>query len=355
MQILDDLEKIRELDKGHILASIEHLPEQIDEAWRGVSYINFPKTCFDAKNIVIAGMGGSGLGGDVIHQLMFDKLRTPVEVVNGYSLPNYVGHESLVILSSYSGNTEETIASFHDALKKRATIVGISTGGKLGELLQKENLACYKIDPKGNPSGQPRMGLGYSIVGIMAILTKCGFLSLEPGDLQSLMIFSEKIVKEFGVRIPIRENIAKRMAEKLAGKIPVLISSEHLVGVTHVFRNQINENAKNFSFAFKISEANHHLIEGLKFPHNARNLLHFLFFESNNYHLRNLKRYGITQDVVNKNGYEYDIYKTVSRKKLEEVFEVLIFGSYISFYLAILHGIDPSPIPWVDYFKQKMA
>ncbi len=355
MQILDDLVKIRALDKGGILSSIEHLPEQIDEAWKGVSYIPEPKECSDAKNIIVSGMGGSGLGADIVRNLMFSKLRVPLDIVNGYSLPNYVNHESLVILSSYSGNTEETIAATKDAIKRRAKIIGISTGGELVKILEKENLVNYKIDPKSNPSGQPRMGLGYSLIGILAVLAKCNFITLESGEIQSLIVTAEKFVKDFGVGVPTHTNIAKRIAEKLAGKIPVLMSSEHLIGVAHTFRNQINENAKNFSYSFKISEANHHLIEGLKFPHNAKNLLHFLFLESKNYHTRNSIRYGITQDVITKNGYNFDIYKTTSRRELEEVFEILIFGSYVSFYLAMLHGIDPTPIPWVDYFKEKLA
>lgn len=355
MQILDDLVKIRALDTGGILSSIEHLPQQIDETWKGVSYIGTPKACSDAKNIIVSGMGGSGLGADIVRNLMFSKLRVPLDIVNGYSLPNYVNHESLVILSSYSGNTEETIAAAKDAIKRRAKIVGISTGGELVHILTKANLPSFIIDPKSNLSGQPRMGLGYSLIGILAVLAKCNFVTLEVGEIQNLLISSEKFVKEFGVGAATHTNIAKRMAEKLAGKIPVLMSSEHLIGVAHTFRNQINENAKNFAYSFKISEANHHLIEGLKFPHNAKNLLHFLFLESKNYHTRNIKRYGITQDVIVKNGYNFDLYKTTSRRELEEVFEVLILGSYISFYLAILHGIDPTPIPWVDYFKAKLA
>ncbi len=297
-------------------------------------------------------MGGSALGGRIVHYLEFRNLRAPIEIVTNYHLPNYVNQDSLVILSSYSGNTEETIASAVSALDKKAKIIGIATGGKLAEVLYGKTL--YIIDPKNNPSGQPRMGLGYSIASILGILSKLRFVNTTHDDIQNAINATEKFVKEYGVRVHTNENHAKKLAEKLSRKVPVLISSEHLIGSAHAFKNQLNENSKTFSMHFEISELNHHLMEGLKYPGNAKQLIHFLFLDSKNYYNRILKRYPITQDVIKQNGFDYDVYKTTSKEKIEEVFEILVLGSYISFYMALLHGIDPSPIPWVDYFKKKM-
>lgn len=351
--MLDNLAQIQKLDKGNILNSIERLPEQVEEAWEQTSnLLEIPPDYKNCQNIVIAGMGGSALGGRIIHYLEFNKLRAPLEVVTGYNLPSYVNSNSLVLLSSYSGNTEETITATHNALKRNAKIIGITTGGKLLDILERENLPVYKINPLNNPSGQPRMGLGYSISAISGILSKLQFI--EKSDMQSSINKMEEFIKEFGVREPSKTNIAKVFAEKISRKIPILISSEHLIGSTHAMKNQINENSKSFSMHFEISELNHHLLEGLKFPMKAKEILHFLFFESKNYFERIQKRYPITQDVIKQNRYSFDIYRLKSQDKLEEVFEILILGSYISFYMAILHGIDPSPIPWVDYFKQKM-
>ncbi|HWA51887.1 MAG TPA: bifunctional phosphoglucose/phosphomannose isomerase [Patescibacteria group bacterium] len=352
--MLDDLPKISQLDKGNILSSIEHLPEQIQDAWNEIQKVELPQEYGDCQNIVVAGMGGSALGGRIVHYLEFKNLRVPVEVVTNYHLPSYVNNKTLVILSSYSGNTEETISCAADGVNKNAKIFGIETGGKLLEILEEHKLPFYKIDPANNPSGQPRMGLGYSISSILAILSKLKFIDIEDDEILNAIEITEKFVKEFGVRSHTENNIAKKLADKLANKIPVLISSEHLVGSTHAFKNQLNENSKNFSMHFEISELNHHLMEGLKYPAKAKEILHFVFFESNNYFERIQKRYSITQDVVKQNGYGFDIYKMQSKHKLEEVFELLALGSYISFYIAMIHGIDPSPIPWVDYFKKKM-
>lgn len=351
--MLDDLAQISKLDKGNILLSIEHLPQQIENAWREVQKLDL--TGYEkATNIVVAGMGGSALGGRIIHYLEFKNLRAPIEIVTNYHLPKYVNENTLVILSSYSGNTEETISCAYEAIKRKAKIIGIEDSGKLMELLQKENLPFYDIDAKHNPSGQPRMGLGYSISALLTILSKLNFITYTNEDFKKAIAATEKFITDFGPRIHTNQNHAKKIAEKLATKIPILISSEHLIGSAHAMKNQLNENAKTFAAHFEIPEINHHLLEGLKYPNRAKDLFLFVFLESNNYFDRIQKRYPITQDVIKKNGYNYEIYKTVSTAKLEEVFEILVLGSYVSFYLAMLHGIDPSPIPWVDYFKEKM-
>lgn len=351
--MLDNLSKIHELDKGNILSSIEHLSDQIQAAWDDVGKLDL-SSYNSCENIVVAGMGGSALGGRIVHYLEFKNLRAPIEVVTGYHLPGYVNSTSLVILSSYSGNTEETLSCAHEALAKNAKMVGIATGGKLLKLLEDEHLPHYKIDPVTNPSGQPRMGLGYSITAILRILSLVSFIMFDDEDVKSCIASTDKFVAEFGIRVPSPKNIAKHLAQNLSSKIPVLISSEHLVGSAHAMKNQINENAKTVSLHVEISEMNHHLLDGLKFPSKAREILEFLLIESANYYERNTKRYLITKEIIEKSGYKVATYKTQAKNKHDEIFEILVLGSYVSFYLAMLHGINPTPIPWVDYLKEKM-
>ncbi len=355
MQSLDDLVQIEKLDKGKILTSIVSLPEQIKQAWEEVSVLNFGKEYEGVENLVVAGMGGSALGGRIIDSLFADRLRVPLEIITDYHLPHYVNSKTLVILSSYSGNTEETIASAHDAISKKAKTFIVATGGKLAELRNKEDLIGYIYNPIHNPSNQPRMGLGYSLGVILALLGKNEFVTVTQEEIKELIKTAEEFVLSYGVRAGESQNIAKLLATKLHNKMIMIMASEHLTGVSYAFKNQINENAKNFSALFEISESNHHLLEGLKFPSGIKDKMMFLMFESEKYYERVKKRYPITKDVIEKNGYKVLTYKTTSKTKLEEVVEVLVLGSYISFYLAMLENIDPSPIPWVDYFKEKLA
>ncbi len=355
MQNLDSLIEISKLDAGQVLGSIEYLPEQIKEIATELKYLAFPKSFSNVNNIVVCGMGGSALGGRIVHSLFMESLKIPVEVVTSYRLPNYVNKDSLVFLSSYSGNTEETIMGAHDAISRKAQIVGIATGGKLVDILEKVNAPCLLIRPKSNPSGQPRMGLGYSIMAILGILSKSKLINLSESQIEGIIATTEKYVDLYGVRSEERKNVAKMLSKKILGKVVNLVVSEHLAGSAHAFKNQLNENAKVFSNLFEISELNHHLMEGLRFPNKNREISTFLFIESKNYFERIKKRYSLTEEVIKKNGFGYEVYKTQSTTKLEEVFEILVLGSYISFYLSMLEGINPSPIPWVDYFKEKLS
>ena len=233
-------------------------------------------------------------------------------------------------------------------------VIGVCSGGKLEEILKKEKLPCYVYSPIANPSNQPRMGLGYSITSILTILAKLDFLTLDETDILRIERRMGEAISEFGPDSPERKNLAKGLALKLKGKIPVLVASEHLVGVAHAFKNQLNENSKSFSLLFDIPEMNHHLLEGLRNPHRAKELLNFVLLESELYSDEIKKRYPLTREVIEKNGVETCIYKLSSEKKLDQIFEVLTLGSFVSLYLAILYDLDPSPIPWVDYFKSKL-
>lgn len=351
---LDSIEEIKKIDKGGILDSITAFPDQMMQVWEEIGKLGVPAACKLSKNVVISGMGGSALGGRIVDSLITDRARTPIEVFTEFRLPNYVNKDTFVILSSYSGNTEETLTAGHEALNRGASIFCITTGGKLKQFMEENKLDGYVITPVHNPSNQPRMGLGYSVITVLAALAKCEFINLIDTEVHEAIETAREYVEEFGANKPISANLAKRFAQKLQGKIPVLIASEHLIGVTHAFKNQLNENSKTFSLLFDIPELNHHLMEGLRNPAEAKKFLHFVFFESDLYSKEVKLRYPLTREVVEKQEIATDIYKLNSNKKLKQIFEELIFGSFVNLYLAVLYGIDPSPIPWVDYFKEQL-
>lgn len=351
---IDSLNEIKKADPSNILGSIMSLPDQMTQAWDEFSATQVPEACKLSKNVVVSGMGGSALGGRIVDSLITEKARAPIEIFTEFRLPNYVNADTFVILSSYSGNTEETLTAGREALNRGASIFCISTGGKLAEFMRQNNLEGYIIDPKFNPSNQPRMGLGYSIISVLGALAQCQFINLLGSEVHEAIDTAKEMRDKFKVEIPEAQNPSKSLARKFVGKIPVLIASEHLVGVTHAFKNQLNENAKTFALLFDIPELNHHLLEGLGNPIEAKKLLYFLFIESDLYTKQVIDRYGVTKDVVEQNGIETGVYKLQSPRKLTQIFEELMFGSFINYYLAMLYGINPAPIPWVDYFKKKL-
>ncbi|MBI5621771.1 hypothetical protein HY933_02835 [Candidatus Falkowbacteria bacterium] len=355
MPFLDNKTKIKKLDRANVLGSIERLGMQCSDAWQAASAVSMPASYATVKNIVINGMGGSALGGEIIQFLFWEKLKLPLQVINSYTLPGSVNADTLYIVSSYSGNTEEPLGTVIPALRRGAKVLGIAKGGKIGQLIRAGKFPGYLIQEKHNPCGQPRMGIGYSVFGQLGLLQQCGVLQLTDREVQPLIKTLKRLNSRFGLNAPQRTNPAKQIAAQLAGRMPVIVVADFLAGNAHALRNQINENAKNFANYFVVSEMNHHLMEGLRYPRKGNRSLRWLFIDSDQYYPANQKRMAITKRVVDKNGLDILDYKLHSKTKLEQSFEMLVFGGYVNFYLAMLNRVDPSPIPWVDYFKAELV
>ncbi|NQU83756.1 MAG: SIS domain-containing protein [Parcubacteria group bacterium] len=324
-------------DESKVLSSISELEKQCQDAWQATSRLNLSKYK-NLKNIVIAGMGGSALGAHIVRSAFGDLIKSPFIIVNNYFLPEFVNKDTLVIFSSYSGNTEEVLSCLVDAKKKKAKIVVLASGGLLEKKAKQNKIPAVIFDTAHNPSGAPRFGLGYSIFGVLGILKVAGILR----------------IKKPQIKIPDQKELAKKTAKKLYGKIPVLIGSEFLVGSVHASQNLINETAKTFCSYFELPELNHHLMEGLANPKENKKLLTFFLFESDIYYKRNRERYALTEDVIKKNKINLIKYKVKSRDKLTASLECLMFCSLVSFYLSLLNRANPVANPWVDYFKKRL-
>jgi len=354
MEKLDNVKQIKKLDPQNVLASMEALAPQITQVWREFKTLKLPPALRQIDKIIINGMGGSGLGGHVIRSLYFETLRLPLELVNGYAVPGSLDARALYIFSSYSGTTEEPLSTLAQAKKRRAKLFGIASGGTLGSWVKKGIIPGYAFDPRFNPSNQPRMGLGYSLAAQLALFHRLGLIKVTDAEIRQALKSLQRCQRLFGVNNPAAKNPAKILARQLNGRLPVVVAAEFLAGNAHVFANQINENAKTFAAYFLIPELNHHLLESLSYPKTNRRNLAFVFFESAAYAAKNQTRFKITQKVMTKNRVAHYRYRLASRGRLGQSLEMLLFGSYVSFYLAALNGINPSLIPWVDYFKSEL-
>lgn len=352
--ILDSRDQIKKIDKSNLLGSVEALSQQIEDALSQTKSIRVDDTYKTGiKNVVVAGMGGSVLASYIIKHLYKSELQVPLEVVSHYDLPSYVSTDTLVILSSYSGTTEEVLAAADQAIAKKAKIMAIASGGPLLDLAKKHNWPTYKIEPNFNPSKQPRLAIGYAVVGQLVLLGHAGILPNLTNDLKTVTSNLQKMVGELAPETP--DNIAKTLAFSCYDKHIILVGAEHLIGAAHVFNNQINENAKALTSEWHLPEFNHHYMEALSFPKLAKETTIFFFFNSALYHERVQKRVLLTKNLVEQKGYETQIYLATSKTKLEQVFEVIQLGEFVAAYLPILYGIDPSAIPNVDWFKSEMA
>ena len=354
MNTLDNLQKIKKLDPQKVLESIGFGGQQINQAWGEFKKIKIPASYRQINKVVINGMGGSGLPGHMLRSVFFDQIKVPVGVINSYQLPASLDKNTLYVISSYSGTTEEPLSTLIQAKKRGAKVFGIAYGETLGGWIKQKKLPGYVFDPVYNPSSQPRMGLGYSFGAHLALFNKLGLIKVKPEQIKQSLKTLASFDKKFNVTIGQKSNSAKKFAQDLQDRIPIIIASEFLAGNAHIFTNQINENAKTFASYFLIPELNHHLLEGLTFPKANRNNLCFVFFESNLYHPKTQIRYRVTKQVVAKNKIKVLTYRLTAKDQLSQALEMLVFGSYTSFYLAVLNNINPSKIPWVDYFKYQL-
>jgi glucose/mannose-6-phosphate isomerase len=340
---LNDLEAIKQLDPKDVYGSTGYFVDQcqfmVDEYYGKGSPVS------GVQNLVISGMGGSAYGAHVVQSLYSSELKVPLVPVSDYHLPGFVDANTLVLVTSYSGTTEEVVSTANEAKAKGAKLAALSSGGTLGQLVS-GGAPGIVFDPKLNPSGQPRLGTGYIITGSLVLLNNLGLLQISKDDL------NRAIGEVRGAQESIKQT-AQAMAKELEGYIPVTFASQHLVGNAHIIRNQFNETSKSFSAYEDVPELNHHLMEGLKNPADKK--LKAILITSNLYEAKHQLRMEVTADVVQQNGMPYVEYAAGGSTKLAQMLNVLAFGGYLTLYLGLIYGQDPSLIPWVDYFKAKLG
>jgi glucose/mannose-6-phosphate isomerase len=346
MKDFSDLDAIRKIDPQDTLGSTELAVKQCQAAWDEVHTIELPEEGIgEIENIVCCGMGASIYGGLVLKSLLGRSTTRPIDIVSDYHIPAYVNDKTLVILTSYSGTTEETVSCMHEAKAVGAKMLIITKGGVMADFAKTNSIPSYVFEPKLNPAGVPRLGNGYTIVGLLGILSRLGIIDLE-----------EKEISDTFARLLERQGEIKKRAmidyEKFETEIPVIIAAEHLFGNAQILRNQFHETGKTFSCFFMVPDLNHHLMEGLQFPKDAK--LRFLIISTENYGSKIQQRMELTKDVIKQNGHEVVEFKTSSATIYEDFFETLIYGAYLTLFVALSHDQNPAINPFVDYFKEKL-
>lgn len=355
MNNLDDIAGMKTKDPSGVLSSTGLFPDQCQQAWEESSKIVFPDAYKRVKNIVVCGMGGSRFTPKTIKELFRDRMSVPYEIVEDYTVPAYVNSDSLVILSSYSGSTEEVLSCAQDAAKRGAKLTGVVKGGKVGDLFKSKGVPAYFFDPKFNPCGQPRIGGGYLLFGHLGLLVALGFLTIDETEVRDAIAYAREVGKKYQPSVPPDQNEAKKVAVCLKDKHPFIITAEFLRGFGNAFANQINETSKLISDYRYIPELNHHLMEGLQYPETLHINGVFVFFKSPLYSAPIQKRFDITREVVKKQNIKTHALTLTGTTKLAQVLEAYTLSGYTTFYMAMLYDTDPVAIPWVDYFKAQLA
>ncbi len=355
MNSLDDIETIIARDSAGVLQSTGQFCDQCEQAWSEASSCLFPTQYATVDAVVVPGMGGSGFMPRTIKELFADRIKTPYEIIDGYSLPAYVDRKTLVILSSYSGSTEEVLACAQQALAKRASVTAVTAGGRVAQLMKDHDMTAYIFNPRHNPCGQPRIGGGYLFMGHLGLLSALHLIDISDAEVHNAIVHARTVAKTCALGVPAAQNPAKQLALRLKDTHPFIIASEFLRGFANGFANQINETAKMISDHRSIPELNHHLMEGLAHPDTLATNALFLFIASGLFDHRIRKRFILTADVVSKQQIATHTITLKGNTKLAQVLEGFVLSGFTTFYLAMLYDADPVAIPWVNYFKDKLA
>ncbi len=327
----------------NMLDFIKKLPEEIEEAIE----FEVPRLDFtEIKNVVFAGMGGSAISGDLARLYLSD-VPLPMESVRDYEFPAYVGENTLVFVSSYSGNTEESLSCYEEARNRGARVVAISSDGKLERMSADDGVPFVKI-PGGLP---PRASLGWLFVPIIATFEKSGVVSGRLDELKKVVETLYRLRDEYSK--PDSEPF--EMAGRFYKRIPLIYTSRKLAPVGLRWKAQINENAKAFAHFMELPEMNHNEIAGLKNPENLVEEMWAVFIVDKDDHPRIALRVRHTAELIDESVLGYEIFESKGNSFIERVFYLIYFGDFVSYYLANMYLEDAVAIERISKLKERMA
>lgn len=350
---LDNIENIRQIDKQDMIGEIDSLPDQLAAAWTLGQTLPLPsiKTT-DISRVVIAGLGGSAIGGDLLAAWCAPVMTIPVIIHRDYGLPAFArGAGTLVIAASHSGDTEETLDVFDAALNNQCTIVAVTTGGELMRRANQHNMPVWTFAHRG----QPRAGIGFSFGLLLALFDRLQLIPHPSRDLTEALESMRKLREENGISVTAALNPAKRCAGQLMGRWVTVFGSGLMAPVARRLKTQINEIAKaaaNFEF---VPEADHNALAGTRHPEEVlmpRTMS--LFLRSPSDHPRNRKRLDLTRQAFMLEGLNTDVLDARGRSPMANMWTQILFGDYVAYYLAIGYGVDPTPVDALVSFKDSM-
>ncbi len=350
---LDDLEYIHQHDPQDMLAEIDNLPAQLEIAWKLGTTLSLPEMT-GIRQVVVSGMGGSAIGADLLAGFVASSCPVPVTVHRDYDLPAWArGPETLVIASSHSGNTEETLDSFNAALRNNCQVMVVATGGKLADRAVEEKVTLWKFDHKG----QPRAAVGFSFGLLLAALSRLGLIDspdLLSSQVESTMGEMKKQQETLRAEVPLANNPAKRMAGQFVGRWVNVYGSGCLAPVARRWKDQVNELAKAGAGFEALPEADHNALAGVLNPADIQYRTATVFLRAPSDHPRNHLRLDLTRHGFTVEGLNADVYETQGKSPLAHIWTALHFGDYTAFFLAMAYGTDPTPVEMLESFKAAM-
>lgn len=348
---LNDLDLFQKIDQSNMIDRINLLPEQLANAYLSGLEYDLPK--WDSiKQVLIAGMGGSAIGADLLKSYADSKSRVPILIHRDYQLPKWADNEeTLVICTSHSGNTEETLSVFKDAQQSKCKLMSITTGGALAENCQNNNIPFLEF----NDDFVPRAAVGYGFGLLLAVLSRLNLIPDPASELDNAVSEMRIQQKELLPEIPDTGNSSKRMAGQFMGRWITIFGARFMAPVARRWKCQINEIAKAQASFEVLPEASHNTIEGIQQPEVEFNHSMAVWLRAPANHPRNILRDEFTRIGTMVQGVNTDFVMAKGDTPLANMWTSLHYGDYTSYYLAMAYGIDPTPTPMLNELKGKMS
>lgn len=347
---LDRYSTYERLDPQGMGVHLSGFPAQCRRAWRQASQFRLPAEFRRVNRVVVLGMGGSAIGADLVGGLV-SLARASLIVSRDYSLPYGIDRQTLVVASSYSGTTEETLSGFAEALRLDCPKLVITTGGDIARMAEQNSIPVFRIDYEA----PPRAALAWSFVPLLAFLHRIGLVVGSDARLDVVARLLDGLAVRYGTETVTATNPAKLLARRLRGRLIVIYGAGFLTAVAQRWKTQVNENSKGWAFYEVFSELNHNAIEGYRYPEEIREDASVVMLWSPFLGKRLEQRYRVTADILRRSGVKYEMVEGQGNDRLSQMMSLVYFGDWASYYLAMLNGVDPSPVDRIAYLKKRLS
>lgn len=347
---LDDLAAYGKIDRSDMRKELLNLPNQLTQAWK-MGLENKIPPYNKVTNIVLAGMGGTAIGADLLAAYVADISPCPIHVLREYQLPAWAGDKhTLVVASSHSGDTEEVLSMFDQALHRDCSLLVIATGGEISNRAIIHSIPLWKFAHKG----QPRSAVGFSFGLLLALMARLDFIPDQSKEIQSSVVAMEKMIRNVDINIPIKQNPTKRLAGQMLDRWVTIVGSDHLVPIARRIKSQINELSKAWAQFESLPEMDHNTLAGIFSAEDVLSKTMVLFLSASFLHPRNCIRINLTRMELLRAGMNTDVVEFKEETRLAEMWASVIFGDFLSYYLAMAYQVDPTPIDALQNLKKAM-
>lgn len=351
VNMLDDAAATNRRDQGAMLARIAQFGDQLRTGWELSRALQLADAHRAANAVAVLGMGGSAVCGDLVRAIFGDRLTVPISSVRDYELPAWVGQNTLVVAVSHSGATEETISALTAALERRCPVAVITTGGPIGDVAARVNLPRLIY----NSDAPPRAALGFTLSLLSGLLERAGLLTLEGEEIESAITASASVVRACGPETATDSNMAKQLAWSMVDRLPVIEGTGALAAVARRWKTQINENADSAAVAEELPEATHNAVVGYEQPEALRDHQFVVFLRSTSDHPRNEHRAALSVELLDAVGISHQGVTIDGEGRFAQACAAITLGDYVSSYLGLLYGVDPSATPALTLVKSRMS